>query len=417
MSSIRPPRPSHHGIVTARPPFRRRFGPHPLCRTPGRRGLDAKTQRSEGAKDKSVFRFLASLHLGVLALSGCAAPAPPGTGTPPQAGAASPALRPLSQVSGASTPEGPRSDLGGPLSETWGLGVDLRAPRPGGTPLKSDTSDVRGPQKAPFPPPGRAPQAPAGPPEVLTLGGGTTGEAHPPPPPQAPAPAKPPAARLRDALLRQLERESAERPNDARLQQQIVLVHLLREDWPAAAQAIQRLEARDDTWRLLAAALESRVGKNPEAAALLEEVRRRWRAAAPLEIRRAVLCQKVVDFGRYLPLPPGRTFAANDALVLYLEIDNAVPELAPSGETRLALHYDLELLDPTGQRVATPTWDAYPRDDVRTLTGYINDVCVPYLIYVPEGLRPGTHTLRVTVTDPIGRKQGSATVELPVRGP
>jgi hypothetical protein len=221
-----------------------------------------------------------------------------------------------------------------------------------------------------------------------------------------------------DRFLREQERLLAERPADAALQRLVTLLHLAREDWPAAAQAAGRLAPRDDTWRLVAAALESRVGQNAEAAALLEEVRRRWRAAAPLAVRRAALCSRIAGFGDFQAYPPGRAFSAHDpedGLLVYLEIDHAVLDLLPDGRTRLSLHYDFELLDAAGQAVPTPAWEAYNRDDVRTLAGYVNDVHSKLRLYLPEGLTKGAYTLNVRVTDRIGRKQAAATVELQVR--
>lgn len=131
--------------------------------------------------------------------------------------------------------------------------------------------------------------------------------------------------------------------------------------------------------------------------------------ASPLELRNLEFIQSVDSFGNFKPFPT-RDFQPKQEVLLYVEVDNfSSQDVNGTFETVLQSNY--EIYDQAGRRV-----DARQFPEVKdTCRARRRDFYVPFRIYMPENVSPGTYRLELTVRDPAADKFGQASLEFNIR--
>ena len=132
---------------------------------------------------------------------------------------------------------------------------------------------------------------------------------------------------------------------------------------------------------------------------------------APLSIRNLSFLSEVESYGNITPFEK-RTFAPNQEVVLYAEVENFKSEETVKGfHTVLSGNY--QILDGRGQRVAG--------QELKT----IEDLCrnprrdffVRYTLFIPKQLNPGKYTLQLTLEDAKAQKVAQSSIDFTMREP
>ncbi len=127
-----------------------------------------------------------------------------------------------------------------------------------------------------------------------------------------------------------------------------------------------------------------------------------------LEVRNLAFCTEVHSFGALVRFPKYE-FQPGEMVLLYAEIENFTSQATKAGyRTALKARYDL-LEGP--QRVHE---EELPAAD-ETCERQRRDFFVSYRIRVPTGLKPGEHTLQLTIEDTLGRKTATRSIGLRIK--
>ncbi len=143
----------------------------------------------------------------------------------------------------------------------------------------------------------------------------------------------------------------------------------------------------------------------------LREALQHLAALAPLDVRNLAICQKVESFGRYTEFTPYE-FRPEQEVILYVEVSNFAVEAKADGyETEF--HGSYQILDSAGRRIV----DYDLMQDRQMCRNVRTDYFLPYRVYMPKNLSPGTYQLQVTIEDKKGQKFGQTPpVEFKITG-
>ncbi len=131
-------------------------------------------------------------------------------------------------------------------------------------------------------------------------------------------------------------------------------------------------------------------------------------AVSNLEIQNATFCTEVDSFGIISKFPQYH-FRKDQELLLYCELDNFVSTPVKDGfETQLQGSY--EIVDSNGRRVAD---QLLPMDE-HVCRNQRRDYFIAYRMYMPQDVKPGRYTLKLTIEDMKGRKFGQTNVEFQI---
>lgn len=138
------------------------------------------------------------------------------------------------------------------------------------------------------------------------------------------------------------------------------------------------------------------------AAAELAEVSR-------LDVRNLAFCSEVESYGRYVKFEPNR-FEPNQQVLLYVEIDNFTVEETTDGFAT-AFKGNYQILDFSGNRVADQTFQL----EQETCRNRRRDYFIPYRMWMPKEIQPGSYTLQLTIEDVKGHKFGQSSIDFEIR--
>jgi hypothetical protein len=131
-------------------------------------------------------------------------------------------------------------------------------------------------------------------------------------------------------------------------------------------------------------------------------------AVSNLEIQNATFCTEVDSFG-ILSKFPQYHFRKDQELLLYCELDNFVSTPVKDGfETQLQGSY--EIVDSNGRRVAD---QLLPMDE-HVCRNQRRDYFIAYRMYMPQDVKPGRYTLKLTIEDMKGHKFGQTNVDFQI---
>lgn len=138
------------------------------------------------------------------------------------------------------------------------------------------------------------------------------------------------------------------------------------------------------------------------------------RAEADLVVKNVVFCRKIDSFGSYDKLAKSE-FRPGEQVLVYAEIENFKTELTPEGHHRTRLKSEIELFQKVGSeyRESKQKYDFPPTEDV--CRSYRRDYFHSYILTLPQSLGLGDYVLKLTVTDHVGNKIGSDTVQFTVK--
>ncbi len=131
-------------------------------------------------------------------------------------------------------------------------------------------------------------------------------------------------------------------------------------------------------------------------------------AVSNLEVQNVAFCTEVDSFGIISKFPQYH-FKRDQELLLYCELDNFVSEkLKNEYETKLQGSY--EIVDSSGRRVA----DQMLPPDEHICSNQRRDYFIAYRMYMPQEIKPGRYTLKLTIEDMKGHKFGQSSVEFQI---
>jgi hypothetical protein len=154
-------------------------------------------------------------------------------------------------------------------------------------------------------------------------------------------------------------------------------------------------------------------------------------ALGPLRLANLTFCTKVNGFGDVEACDP-YALKPGAPILLYVEVENFTVEEADLQAVNVRSHsssrrttaadrrdliYETELLgqyeifDADQRKIVTRTLPV-SRDACRNRR---RDYFIPYTIYLPEQIGPGSYTLELTIEDKKGHKFGNATVDFRMR--
>jgi hypothetical protein len=139
-------------------------------------------------------------------------------------------------------------------------------------------------------------------------------------------------------------------------------------------------------------------------------------AASKLELRNLVFCERVDYFGWYTEFPR-KEFAPKQQVILYVEVENFAAEHKGPAGYETELHGSYEILDSSGQIVASRQL----QPDKEICRNYRRDYFLAYRIYMPDNIAPGHYRLELAVEDMKakgkyqGRKLGEGMIEFTIR--
>lgn len=148
----------------------------------------------------------------------------------------------------------------------------------------------------------------------------------------------------------------------------------------------------------------------------LREATRELAASSKLEIKNLVFCERVDYYGWYTEFPRYE-FQPRQQVILYVEIENFAAEYKPPAGYETELHGSYEILDASGQIVASRQLPP----DREVCRNYRRDYFLAYRIYLPDAIAPGRYRLELTIEDLKarsayqGRKLGEGTIEFTIR--
>ncbi len=210
--------------------------------------------------------------------------------------------------------------------------------------------------------------------------------------------------------------------NEYRRQQvHLRLLYLVARSPERALTAIPSLDPADqEYWQQIVLAItnsldaEEQLSARERAAQTLPPVNkalRQLREQADLTIRNSAFCEEISYFGNYKRFPR-EEFVPGQPVLLYAEIENFRSEPMPdTGEYRTLLKSRIEIVGPDGKNwfnknfAATEDLCRNPRRD------YFHN----YQFTIPERLRLGPHTLKLTVVDELSGKEATCAIKFMVK--
>jgi hypothetical protein len=239
--------------------------------------------------------------------------------------------------------------------------------------------------------------------------------------------------KAQEELIGALEHEIRRRRSDSksdedlpRLEQQLRLIYLASGRLDEAVSEVESLDAAQrDAYKDLMFGLgvwispdESRRAPLRSAKVLhsLREATGQLAAASKLEVRNLVFCERVDHFGWYSEFPK-KEFQPKQQVILYAEVENFSAEQKGSAGYETELQGSYEILDSSGQIVASRQLQL----DKEVCRNYRRDYFLAYRIYMPDDISPGRYRLELTVEDLKargkyqGRKLGDGVIEFTIR--
>ncbi len=201
-------------------------------------------------------------------------------------------------------------------------------------------------------------------------------------------------ARLRLLYLLAGRRDDAMRPI-------LAIAPAMREFWSAQ---LYGLDALLDTERTTDATSRAEEGKR-----ILDDAVTWLGEAAPLKIRNLAFCNDIQSYGCVKEFAKPE-FAAEQELLLYVEVENFAAESTPKGY-HTAMRSSYQIFDSRNQRVAdgSTTTEEYCQRRRR-------DYFIAYPLTLPKRIYPGKHTLQLTIEDLKSHKVAQSSIELIIKG-
>lgn len=132
-------------------------------------------------------------------------------------------------------------------------------------------------------------------------------------------------------------------------------------------------------------------------------------SASPLQLQNLEFIQSVESFGQFQAFA-SHDFQPQQEVLLYVEVDN-FSSRDTGGQFETVLQSNYEIYDQSGRRI-----DARQFPEVKdTCRVRRRDFYVPYRIYMPENIAPGSYRLELTVRDPSADKFGQASIEFQIK--
>jgi hypothetical protein len=218
-----------------------------------------------------------------------------------------------------------------------------------------------------------------------------------------------------DRAIRSLESQASDDPYGQALLRVLYAVAGRRDD---ALRPIAELsEAEREFWasemRGLSEYLDTRQTASPdrraaEAARWFRDAAGRLAELGALDVRNLAFCTEVHSFGSLVRFPKNE-FSPGDEVLLYAEIENFASQSTQAGY-RTALKARFELFQGAGRvhEQELPTAE-------ETCERKRRDFFVSYRLRLPAGLKPGEHTLQLTIDDTLGRKTATRSIALRIK--
>ena len=103
-------------------------------------------------------------------------------------------------------------------------------------------------------------------------------------------------------------------------------------------------------------------------------------------------------------------FEPNQQVLLYVEIDNFTVEQTAEGFAT-AFKGNYQILARSGNRVADQTFQL----EQETCRNRRRDYFIPYRMWMPKEIQPGSYTLQLTIEDVKGHKFGQSSIDFEIR--
>jgi hypothetical protein len=197
------------------------------------------------------------------------------------------------------------------------------------------------------------------------------------------------------------------------------LLHLLANTPQAVDEPVSGADATEqEFWRHYLAGLSlyldrERMPQRDRRAALalaeLREATSHLAATGTLEVRNLAFCRSVDSFGVYTKFADDQ-FKPDQEVLLYVEVNNFQSVRTPEGFVT-SLEGTYQILDAAGQRVADHTFPL----ERETCQNRRRDYFIPYRMWLPKKIEPGTYTLQLTVQDTQAQKSGQASIPFMIK--
>jgi len=221
------------------------------------------------------------------------------------------------------------------------------------------------------------------------------------------------------SLNADLARPNLDRDEKARLEIMRRLLYVATNQRDAAVSPIEQLDEDErEYWKHQLHGLLVSIdadGKHPttrRAALALRNLRTAMDHLAnmsTLDVRNLTFCKEVLSYGEYRVFD-SYSFRAKDEVVLYVEVDNFAAH--PRGDSfETELHSSYEIVDDAGRRVANVVLPV----DKQVSNNRRRDYFIAYLITMPTQIAPGSHRLRLTVEDVIGKKSNHSAIDFRIQ--
>jgi hypothetical protein len=219
---------------------------------------------------------------------------------------------------------------------------------------------------------------------------------------------------LLDSLLG-LTRDRAEElgPDAARARMQLALLELVRRSQDSGSDA-----ALPDAqlWMHLNPAIQFCFGNGPANQPPPQEVVRSLQVATELlrgpgrfQVRGLAFCSRIRGFGN-IDRVQANSFAAGQPVLLYSEVEHFFSDPIPTG-FRTRISSVIELLDANG-RVAWSQDFGVVED---TSSGPRRDYFMSYRFHLPQNVKPGVYSVRLTLCDDLANRSASGAIPLSIR--
>jgi hypothetical protein len=223
----------------------------------------------------------------------------------------------------------------------------------------------------------------------------------------------------RDVVEKELARFEHDEADDTRLRAYLRLLNVIANRREQAVEPIDGLSADEqEFWKHLSYSLlisldaDGMHASSRRAALALRDLRLatdHLASISTLDVRGLAFCNRVESYGRFTEFK-SYTFAPGDEVLLYVEVDNfAVEQQGDEFETELQGEYDI--LDEQGIRVTNVV---LPRDK-QLCRNRRRDYFIAYRLYLPDDIRPGEYSLRLTIEDVKGKKSNQAAIDFRIR--
>ncbi len=221
--------------------------------------------------------------------------------------------------------------------------------------------------------------------------------------------------------LKKQEEHAAKSPNDIETQYRLRMMYLIDGRDDKALAPIEGINA--DVQEIIQAQIKALIAARSSAGrdsaewanrqlTSIEELRRRVRARADLNIPTVALCTAIDGFGLYNPINPPEFAAGRDnRVIVYIEVDNFLSRKTDSGRYRTLLSVRQSLLTAAGEEI----WGSQDENIEDLSRQQRHDF---YLsigpITIPKSLSPGRYTLKVEVEDVLASKINSGRAEFKI---